>query len=174
MANLFDGANKVKDGVEEIDKILDKLKLTSERLEKIEETFSEVENISPDLLKIRKEIKAIKEDYKDLDLEKVHQTIENTVYRITDGAFDNWKLWGLYLPLAVFAATFIMVSYFYMVNVRKMAEENRVLSARINSVYNMHLLDKKYWYDKGNQKLFLKDYEWIEKEIAEEKKNNKK
>ncbi len=80
----------------------------------------------------------------------------------------------MYLPLAVFAATFIMVSYFYMVNVRKMAEENRVLSARINSVYNMHLLDKKYWYDKGNQKLFLKDYEWIEKEIAEEKKNNKK
>ena len=174
MANLFDGANKVKDGVEEIDKILDKLKLTSERLEKIEETFSEVENISPDLLKIRKEIKAIKEDYEDLDLEEVHKTIKNTVNRITDGAFENWKLWGLYFPLVIFVAAFIMVSYFYMVNVRKMAEENRVLSARINSVYNMHLLDKKYWYDKGNQKLFLKDYEWIEKEIAEEKKNNKK
>ena len=61
-----------------------------------------------------------------------------------------------------------------MVNVRKMAEENRVLSARINSVYNMRLLDKKYWYDKENQKLFLKDYEWIEKEIAEEKKNRQK
>lgn len=174
MANLFDGANKVKDGVEEIDKILDKLKLTSERLEKIEETFSEVENISPDLLKIRKEIKAIKEDYEDLDLEEVHKTIKNTVNRITDGAFENWKLWGLYFPLVIFVAAFIMVSYFYMVNVRKMAEENKVLSDRINSVYNMHLLDKKFWYNKENQELFLGDYDWIQKKIAEEKKNNKK
>lgn len=174
MANLFDGANKVKDGVEEIDKILDKLKLTSERLEKIEETFSEVENISPDLLKIRKEIKAIKEDYKDLDLEEVHKTIKNTVNRITDGAFENWKLWGLYFPLVIFVAAFIMVSYFYMVNVRKMAEENKVLSDRINSVYNMHLLDKKFWYNKENQELFLGDYDWIQKKIVEEKKNNKK
>ena len=173
MANLFDGANKVKDGVEEIDKILDKLKLTSERLEKIEETFSEVENISPDLLKIRKEIKAIKEDYEDLDLEEVHKTIKNTVNRITDGAFENWKLWGLYFPLVIFVAAFIMVSYFYMVNVRKMAEENKILSDRINSVYNMHLLDKKFWYNKENQELFLGDYDWIQKKIAEEKKNNK-
>ena len=174
MANLFDGANKVKDGVEEIDKILDKLKLTSERLEKIEETFSEVENISPDLLKIRKEIKAIKEDYKELDLEEVHKTIKNTVNRITDEAFENWKLWGLYLPLAVFAAAFIMVSYFYIVNVRKMAEENRILSDRINSVYKIHLLDKKFWYNKASQNLFLSDKKWIEEQIKAEKENNKK
>ncbi len=170
MANLFDGANKVKDGVEEIDKILDKLKLTSERLEKIEETFSEVENISPDLLKIRKEIKAIKEDYEELDLEKVHQTIENTVYRITDGAFDNWKLWGLYLPIAVFVAAFIMVSYFYMINVRKMAEENRVLAAKINYVYQAQVLDEKYWYDETSQELYLGDNKWIKEKIREVKK----
>ena len=123
MANLFDGANKVKDGVEEIDKILDKLKLTSERLEKIEETFSEVENISPDLLKIRKEIKAIKEDYEDLDLEEVHKTIKNTVNRITDGAFENWKLWGLYFPLVIFVAAFIMVSYFCLLYTSDAADD---------------------------------------------------
>lgn len=170
MANLFDGANKVKDGVEEIDKILDKLKLTSERLEKIEETFSEVENISPDLLKIRKEIKAIKEDYKDLDLEEVHKTIKNTVNRITDGAFENWKLWGLYFPLVIFVAAFIMVSYFYMVNVRKMAEENKVLAAKINYVYQVQVLDEKYWYDETSQELYLGDNKWIKEKIREVKK----
>lgn len=170
MANLFDGANKVKDGVEEIDKILDKLKLTSERLEKIEETFSEVENISPDLLKIRKEIKAIKEDYEDLDLEEVHKTIKNTVNRITDGAFENWKLWGLYFPLVIFVAAFIMVSYFYMVNVRKMAEENKVLAAKINYVYQVQVLDEKYWYDETSQELYLGDNKWIKEKIREVKK----
>ena len=36
MANLFEGASKLKNEAEEIDKILEKLKLTSERLEKIE------------------------------------------------------------------------------------------------------------------------------------------
>ena len=170
MANLFDGANKVKDGVEEIDKILDKLKLTSERLEKIEETFSEVENISPDLLKIRKEIKAIKEDYEDLDLEEVHKTIKNTVNRITDGAFENWKLWGLYFPLVIFVAVFIMVSYFYMINVRKMAEENKVLAAKINYVYQVQVLDEKYWYDETSQELYLGDNKWIKEKIREVKK----
>ena len=170
MANLFDGANKVKDGVEEIDKILDKLKLTSERLEKIEETFSEVENISPDLLKIRKEIKAIKEDYEDLDLEEVHKTIKNTVNRITDGAFENWKLWGLYFPLVIFVAAFIMVSYFYMINVRKMAEENKVLAAKINYVYQVQVLDEKYWYDETSQELYLGDNKWIKEKIREVKK----
>ena len=39
MANLYDGANKEEDGVEEIDKILDKLKLTSERLRKDRRNF---------------------------------------------------------------------------------------------------------------------------------------
>ena len=170
MANLFDGANKVKDGVEEIDKILDKLKLTSERLEKIEETFSEVENISPDLLKIRKEIKAIKEDYEDLDLEEVHKTIKNTVNRIIDGAFENWKLWGLYFPLVIFVAVFIMVSYFYMINVRKMAEENKVLAAKINYVYQVQVLDEKYWYDETSQELYLGDNKWIKEKIREVKK----
>lgn len=174
MANLFEGASKLKNEIEEIDKILNKLKLTSERLEKIEKTFSEVENISPDLLKIRKEIETIKEDYKDLDLEEVHKTIKNTVNRITDGAFNNWKLWGLYFPIAVFTVAFIMVSYFYMVNIRKMAEENRILSDRINSVYKIHLLDKKFWYNKASQNLFLSDKKWIEEQIKAEKENNKK
>ena len=170
MANLFEGANKLKNEAEEIDKVLEKLNLTAVRLEKIEKTFSEVENLSPDLLKIKKEIKAIKEEYESID----GKIIRNAVDDLTDKIFNDWKMWGLYVPMGGFLVALIMVSYFYMTNVRKMEEENRILSARINSVYNMHLLDKKYWYDKKNQELFLKDYEWIEKEIAEEKKNNKK
>lgn len=181
MANLFEGANKVKNGVEELDKVLDKLKLTSERLEQIEKTFSEVEKISPDLLKIKDEIQDIKKDYEELNLEKTKDIIKENVSNITNKVFINWKLWGLYIPLIVFIGTLIMALHFYMMNirameenVRKMEQENKILSDRINSVYHMHLLDKKFWYDKENQKLFLKDYEWIKKEIAKEKKKNKK
>lgn len=39
MANLFEGASKLKNEAEEIDKVLERLKLTSARLEKIEKTF---------------------------------------------------------------------------------------------------------------------------------------
>ena len=54
MANLFDGANKIKNEVEELEKTLENLRLTSARLETIGKTISEIENISPDLQKIRK------------------------------------------------------------------------------------------------------------------------
>ncbi len=56
-----------------------------------------------------------------------------------------------------------------MVNVSKMSEENKILSDRINSVYNMNLLDKKFLYNKENQELFLGDYDWIQKKMNEEK-----
>lgn len=170
MANLFEGASKLKNEAEEIDKVLERLKLTSARLEKIEKTFSEVENISPDLKKIKEEIVAIKEEYENIDGKAISNAINDLVNKI----FDSWKLWLLYIPLGGFLIAFIMVSYFYMTNVRRMAEENKILSDRINSVYNMHLLDQKYWYDEKNQELFLGDYDWIKKKMAEEKKNNKK
>ena len=170
MANLFEGASKLKNEAEEIDKVLERLKLTSARLEKIEKTFSEVENISPDLKKIKEEIVAIKEEYKNIDGKAISNAINDLVNKI----FDNWKLWLLYIPLGGFLIAFIMVSYFYMINVRRMAEENRILSDRINSVYKIHLLDKKFWYNEFSQNLFLSDKEWLKEQIKAEKENSKK
>ena len=63
-----------------------------------------------------------------------------------------------------------MVSYFYMINVRKMAEENRVLAAKINYVYQAQVLDEKYWYDETSQELYLGDNKWIKEKIREVKK----
>lgn len=117
MANLFEGASKLKNEAEEIDKVLERLKLTSARLEKIEKTFSEVENISPDLKKIKEEIVAIKEEYENIDGKAISNAINDLVNKI----FDSWKLWLLYIPLGGFLIAFIMVSYFYMTNVRRMA-----------------------------------------------------
>lgn len=168
MANLFEGASKLKNEAEEIDKVLEKLKLTSERLERIEKTFSEVENISPDLLKIKKEIGAIKKEYEEID----GKAISNAINDLIEKFFNDWKIWGLYIPMGAFLVAFIIVSYFYMANVRKMAEENRILSDRINSVYKIHLLDKKFWYDEASQNLFLSDKEWIIEQIKLEKKKN--
>lgn len=170
MANLFDGANKVKNGVEEIDKILDKLKLTSERLEQIEKTFSEVENISPDLKKIKQEIGDIKEEYETID----GKAISEAIYNLTNKLFNDWKIWGLYIPIGIFLMSFMMVSYIYLTSIRTLTKQNEVLVKKLDSIYKMHLLDKKYWYNKETQELFLQDYEWIKKEMAEEKKNNKK
>lgn len=170
MANLFEGASKLKNEAEEIEKVLEKLKLTSSRLEKIEKTFSEVENISPDLLKIKKEIGAIKQEYENID----GKAISNAINDLTNKIFDNWKLWLLYIPLGGFLIAFIMISYIYLTSVRSLKAQNEVLVNRLDSIYNMHLLDKKYWYNKQNQRLFLKDYNWIEKKMKEEKKNNKK
>ncbi|WP_294708833.1 hypothetical protein [uncultured Fusobacterium sp.] len=169
MANLFEGASKLKNEAEEIDKVLENLKLTSARLEKIEKTFSEIEKISPDLEKINREIKAIKREYESID----GQAISNAIKDLMDKIYSSWKLWLLYIPLGSFLIAVMMVAYIYLTSVRSLKEQNGVLVNRLDSIYKMHLLDKKYWYNKENQELFLKDYEWIKKEIAEEKKKNK-
>ena len=170
MANLFDGANKVKDGVEEIDKILDKLKLTSERLEKIEETFAEMEDLRPELIKIRKGIRAIKKEYDTIDIKTLKEALE----KLTNRIFFRWEIWGLYIPFATFLISFGIMGYFYVLNIRRMEQENRVLASRINYVYQAQILDEKYWYDETSQELYLGDNEWIKEKIREVKKNNKK
>lgn len=170
MANLFDGANKVKDGVEEIDKILDKLKLTSERLEKIEETFAEMEDLRPELIKIRKGIRAIKSEYDTIDIKTLKEALE----KLTNRIFFRWEIWGLYVPFATFLISFGIMGYFYVLNIRRMEQENRVLASRINYVYQAQLLDEKYWYDEASQELYLGDNKWLKEKIREVKKNNKK
>ena len=93
----------------------------------------------------------MKEEYEEaLHLKKYIKSIKNTV----DGAFENWKLWGLYFPLVIFVAAFIMVSYFYMVNVQKWQKKINVLSARINSVYEYAPVIRSFGIIKENQTIF--------------------
>lgn len=161
MANLFEGASKLKNEAEEIDKILEKLKLTSERLEKIEKTFSEVENISPELLKIKKEIGAIKKEYEKID----GKAISNAINDLTEKIFNNWRMWGLYVPMATFLAVLIMGSYFYMTSIKR-------INDKVDYIYYIHLSNDKFWYDKNSKELYLGDNDWIKKQIEKEK--NKK
>lgn len=169
MANIFEGANKLKNEAEEIEKILEKLKLTSARLEKIEKTFSEVENISPDLQKIAQDISNLQENYKKLNIETLKASISTHI----DELFEKKKIWLLYIPLAVgFIGFIVAVSvtiYIYFESIRTLKSQNENLVNRLDSIYNMHLLDEKFWYNKKNQKLFLSDYDWIEKQMKEEK-----
>lgn len=170
MANLFEGASKLKNEAEEIDRILEKLKLTSERLEKIEKTFSEIENISPNLKKINQEIKAIKREYESID----GQAISNAINNLMEKIYNSWKLWLLYIPLGSFLIAVIMVAYMYLTSVRTLKAQNEVLVNSINSVYKLQLLDEKFWYNKSNQELYLGDKKWLKKQIENEKKNNKR
>lgn len=59
--------------------------------------------------------------------------------------------------------------YIYFESIRTLKSQNENLVNRLDSIYNMHLLDEKFWYNKKNQKLFLSDYDWIEKQMKEEK-----
>lgn len=169
MANIFDRANDLKNEAKEIEKTLTELKLTSERLEEVQKAISEIENLDPTLITISNEIKKIKEEYESID----GQAISNAIKDLMDKIYSSWKLWLLYIPLGSFLIAVMMVAYIYLTSVRSLKEQNGVLVNRLDSIYKMHLLDKKYWYNKENQELFLKDYEWIKKEIAEEKKKNK-
>ena len=167
MANLFDGANKVKDGVEEIDKILDKLKLTSERLEKIEKTFSEIEDLRPELIEIKNGIGAIKQEYEKIDV----KTLKEVLTKLTNRIFLRWEIWGLYVPFATFLISFGIMGYFYFINIRRIEQENNILASKINYVYQAQLLDKKYWYDETSQELYLGDNKWIEEKIEKLREN---
>lgn len=169
MANLFDGANKIKNEVEELEKTLENLKLTSARLETIGKTISEIENISPDLQKIAQDISNLQENYKNLDIE----TLKSSISTHIDELFEKKKIWLLYIPLVVgFIGFIVAVSvtiYIYFESIRTLKSQNENLVNRLDSIYNMHLLDEKFWYNKKNQKLFLSDYDWIEKQMKEEK-----
>ena len=158
MANLFEGASKLKNEAEEIEKVIGKLTLTSARLEKIEKTFSAVENISPDLEKIKEEIEAIKQEYESIDGKAISNAINDLVNRI----FDNWKLWGFYVPLGIFITSFLIISYFYITSVRKVND-------KIDYIYYIHLSDDKFWYNKESKDLYLGDNDWIKQKIEKEK-----
>lgn len=169
MANLFDGANKIKNEVEELEKTLENLRLTSARLETIGKTILEIENISPNLQKIAQDISNLQENYKKLNIDTLKASISTHI----DELFEKKKIWLLYIPLAVgFIGFIVAVSvtiYIYFESIRTLKSQNENLVNRLDSIYNMHLLDEKFWYNKKNQKLFLSDYDWIEKQMKEEK-----
>ena len=152
MANLFDGANKIKNEVEELEKILENLRLTSARLETIEKTISEIENISPDLQKITQDISNLQENYKKLNIDTLKASISTHI----DELFEKKKIWLLYIPLAVgFIGFIVAVSvtiYIYFESIRTLKSQNENLVNRLDSIYNMHILDEKFWYNKKNQK----------------------
>ena len=170
MANLFDGANKLKNEVEELEKTLENLKLTSAKLEIIGKTISKIENISPDLQKIALDISNLQENYNSLDIE----TLKSSISTHIDELFEKKKIWLLYIPFAMAFIGFIVAvsvtTYIYFESIRTLKSQNENLVNRLDSIYNMHILDEKFWYNKKNQKLFLSDYDWIEKQMKEEKK----
>ena len=90
---------------------------------------------------------------------------------MTNRIFFEWEIWGLYVPLATFLISFGIMGYFYVLNIRRMEQENRVLASRINYVYQAQILDEKYWYDETSQELYLGDNEWIKEKIREVKRN---
>ena len=56
---------------------------------------------------------------------------------------------------------------------RSLESKNEVLEDRLEAIYDVHLLDEKFWYNTKNQKLFLDSNKNIKKRIAQENKNNK-
>ena len=124
MANLFDGANKIKNEVEELEKTLENLKLTSARLETIGKTISEIENISPDLQKITQDISNLQENYKKLNIDTLKASISTHI----DELFEKKKIWLLYIPLTVgFIGFIVAVSvtiYIYFESIRTLKSQN--------------------------------------------------
>lgn len=119
-----------------------------------------------------------------IKIENFNKTID-TIFKDTsnnfkndlDKFFINWRRTFVFLPGILFLITFLVTTYIYFTSISDLRETNSVLQNRLESIYYLHVADKKFWYDSKNQKLLLKEDTWLQNEIKtrkEKAKNNTK
>lgn len=116
-----------------------------------------------------------------IKIENFNKTID-TIFKDTsnnfkndlDKFFINWRRTFVFLPGILFLITFLVTTYIYFTSVNDLREKNSVLQDRLESIYYLHLADKKFWYDSKNQELLLKEDTWLQNEIKTRKEKAKK
>lgn len=116
-----------------------------------------------------------------IKIENFNKTID-TIFKDTsnnfksdlDKFFINWRRTFVFLPGTLFLISFLVTTYIYFTSVNDLREKNSVLQDRLESIYYLHLADKKFWYDSKNQELLLKEDTWLQNEIKTRKEKAKK
>lgn len=160
--NIFQGVKRIKEETEEVMKALEDIKGLKNDLKGLRVAFDGVDGLKAKLEGIEK------------SLDNLQQKTERIVENQVDTVIGYWRLWALFLPAIVLFISIIGAGYIYFTSVRRLKEQNEVLTNRIISIYKAQVLEDKYWYDKKNKNLFLEENKWIEEQIQKERESARK
>lgn len=180
---------QIKKSIEELKKIEESVKELKEIKLSIDRNVNYVTELQLDLRnkfnnlngtvlenKIKNSIDDIEQKTKlsKLNIERATDNLKDTLRGLESKV--NFQYLFFYLPALVFTLVVLLISVMYLKNVtyiKNQAEElvrqNDELRTRVNALYYLELEDQKFWYDKKNQKLFIRDHKWIKDEIKKAK-----
>lgn len=149
----------------------EKNKILTNKLEKLD--IGEIsKQIEYNIYRLEQEYSRLKASVDDFKRQMEEETrVAISKYR---GMVKN-SLYGVLIASVLFL---MLISYGYFTNIRyikgqveEMATKNNLLATRINQIHWIIVEDNKFWYDKENKELYLKDNEWLRDYKKKLKKN---
>ena len=139
----------------------EKNKILTNKLEKLD--IGEIsKQIEYNIYRLEQEYSRLKASVDDFKRQMEEETrVAISKYR---GMVKN-SLYGVLIASVLFL---MLISYGYFTNIRyikgqveEMVVKNNLLATRINQIHWIIAEDNKFWYDKENKELYLKDNEWL-------------
>lgn len=149
----------------------EKNKILTNKLEKLD--ISEIsKQIEYNIYRLEQEYSRLKTTVDNFKRQMEEETrVAISKYR---GMVKN-SLYGVLIGSVLFL---MLISYGYFTNIRyikgqveEMVAKNNLLATRINQLHWIIAEDNKFWYDKENKELYLKDNEWLRDYKKKLKKN---
>ncbi|MGL4687786.1 MAG: hypothetical protein ACRCVS_03780 [Fusobacteriaceae bacterium] len=101
--------------------------------------------------------------------------INKSVNQELKKSLKNWRVILLYIPMLVFLANFLISNYIYFSKIKKIENQNELLTNRVDNTFWLVSEEKKLWYDAKTKELYIHDNKWFQdyKKKLKTQKNKK-